>query len=120
MKYLKIFEGYNKDDYYVRVATVDGDVRKKGYSSDNENLKRFNSVEIDIIFRNIPDKECNITWNKEYCCLEINKSASTNYWFVYRFGDDEWIWAYDDTMNISYRCDQIEGLLKLLKDKWRD
>ena len=57
-----------------------------------------------------------IEWDRHYCCLYLDKGFNT--WVIYRWGDDDWIWAYNDNSNISYRCDGIEGVLVLLKDKW--
>lgn len=119
------FEMYKTEDYYQKIYSISGDVYLKNLSPIESKLIRFTDREKRRILQNIPkNKEISrrvedniIDWDKRYCCLKID--TGFNEWTIYRWGDDDWIWAFDDYTNISYRCDGFEGLFRLLKDKWK-
>lgn len=122
---IMMFEMYKTVDYYQRIGSVDSNVRSMGIYPNYSNLVRFTDREKRRIIDNIPkNKEQSrrvvdniIVWDNHYCCLKIDKGF--NEWTIYRWGTDDWIWAYNDYTNIPYRCDGLEGLFRLLKDKWK-
>ena len=74
MKYIKLFEGlFNKDEYYIRIPSIDSDLRKMGLSNNYTLLKRFTEVEKKKIRENIPTRQQSrrvddniIIWDKYY------------------------------------------------------
>ena len=120
---IKLFEAFETDDYYVRIESIVQDATNLGFNPIHSSLVRFTDREKSRLLNNIPEINPSgrvhdniIEWDKYWCCLSISKGF--NEWIIYRWGDDGWIWAYDDQMCFSYRCDQMEGLFRLLKDKW--
>ena len=119
---LKLFESFETEDYYIVVPTISRDVQSFGLNPNGSSLRRFTDREKLMILKNIPKTDPTssvydkIEWDEYFCCLSIRNFKGFNNWYVYRWGDDDWIWAYNDSNNISYRCDHFEGLL--LKDKW--
>ena len=120
---IKLFEMFTTKDYYLKINSINDDVESFGLTPNYSSLIKFRDREKLMILNNIPKTNPTravddniIEWDKPFCCLSIRKGF--NLWYIYRWGDDDWIWAYNDNTNTSYRCDHFEGLFRLLKDKW--
>ena len=132
MKHIKLFEGFNKDEYYQRVDSEDSPLLNKD---------RFDDYEwVDLSSRVIDYLKGEIMYGWEisdsgrYRGFSFVKLSMN----VYRRGkivpvisciifesSDDWFWVsqtihsdgYPAVPRQTYKCDQFEGLLKLLKDK---
>jgi hypothetical protein len=118
MKYLKLFEDHN--DYYTQI------------SEDEFNSEEVIQCDIDSryvsIIKSQIKKEFDLEWSRAGI-IEINNvmvvTRKYDNWIIYQ-AKDEWFYVkkyaqdimagpYNDFYNY-YKCDQIDGLIKYLKD----
>jgi len=123
MKYLKLFEGY-LDEYYQKINRVDFDVYQWGEDNSLNNRVDFdrkimtnigsllnNGFKFDRLY--IGSNVMTITGNRESILIIQLEDE----WFLVRQQvEDIMSGPYNESYNY-YRCDQVEGLKKLLKDK---
>jgi hypothetical protein len=130
MKWLKLFEGFETDDYYVKIedTSVVDDYKFFDQMIDfSDILKVKPMVNMDV-----DSKICNINPPGgtliRYLYLEERGDGIESY-SIYKL-DDDWYYVqvekyYPDIdsgeMEFEsmewYKCDQLEGLIKFLKDK---
>jgi hypothetical protein len=142
MKYLKYFESYNRDEYYIRLphTSVDDvvfdeflDITSNALAFTNEeiefivnNFKNFKFIEKypEILFRigtKSRDQLGGAGDDIVQVCINIENNLSTMTMdldlslMIYKVSDD---WYYVATFggDGDYKCDQIEGLLKFFED----
>lgn len=104
--YIKESNKYLQNDYYKEIT-------QEEYNS-YENIERFNPIETDRIKKVIKENP-NL---KEIDSLAIFTIVSGfNQYYLYKI-PDEWylISAYETQGDKFYKCDQIEGVLKFIKD----
>jgi hypothetical protein len=114
-----ISEGFKTEDYYVRISNIQDDVERLGFNTNYSSLIRFTNREKNLILNTLPNSTDGIfcSSDKMFCSLHISRAF--NDFFFYKYGDDGWIWVYNNNSNIAYRCDQIDGVIRFLKDKWK-
>jgi hypothetical protein len=130
MKWLKLFEGFETDDYYAKIEDISVFHDPKFFDQVvdfNDILKVKSMVNMDV-----DSKICNYLASGgtliRYLYIECPGDDFVDY-FIYKF-DDDWYYVqvvkhYLDIdsgeMEFEgeewYKCDQLEGLIKLLKDK---
>jgi len=123
MKWIKLFEGY-LDEYYQKINRVDFDVYQWGEDNSLNNRVDFdrkimtnigsllnNGFKFDRLY--IGSNVMTITGNRESILIIQLEDE----WFLVRQQvEDIMSGPYNESYNY-YRCDQVEGLKKLLKDK---
>jgi hypothetical protein len=146
MKWIKLFEGY-LDEYYTEISLnefyemcgfgidsnrledigLDYFERLKGYKTDmNIRLSMSNRIStlLEKVVRIISIDSTSTKFRSQGDRLrEIEKRPYLGYYFeVYGF-TDEWFlvyfedWSRSEKYKTCYKCDQMEGLIRLLKDK---
>ena len=127
MKYLKMFESFG--DYYSEISShgyatrgddvevmTENDFFKIKYEMKSKGWKVFSYQ--DTMGRNTEDFKniCKIIFDKEdeffYRKVIITKMSDEWYYIFLR----ENPWGGNDVKNTYYKADQMEGLIKLLKD----
>ena len=118
MKYLKLYEGFGTDDYYVKID------QDKYYELLGDNCVNDRKVSKDVILRlrkmgylinNLPREG---TYDSRY---KINKSIFIPYGNktsrIYQLDDEYFIFELQPRgPQICYLCDQFEGLVRCIKD----
>ena len=136
---IKLFEDYNQ--YYTEIDWLEYK-KNCGYLSDSTSCHQLNYLvfikdEIDQLKKLMPNNKIEINSlmnmdtnqyrltiyypNKIYLCMSLDKMEDE--WF---YVEERNSYAYMDAkLNINphtqyYKCDQFEGLLKLIEDKKKD
>jgi hypothetical protein len=137
MKYLKLFEGY-LDRYYTEIPEDEFyEIFRSGIDSSHELVdigldyfERLKGYKTDMNIRyNLlrPDVkgiliDSSVRFRSQGERLrELEKRPHLGYYFeVYGFSDEWFLVKFEDCCSIEvvyYKCDQMEGLIRLLKDK---
>ena len=114
MRHIKLFEGFGTDDYYTEIS-IDDEVDFMQQKTDEEDSKRVFRLLSNMLENSEYDIELR-SWRNE---IFISNRDSVRVWVICT-GDEYYNVRYDDETNTYgyyYRCDQIDGLKKLLKDK---
>jgi len=122
MRHLKLFEGY-LDKYYTEIT--ESEFCEGAYSD--------NLVRRDVLTRNEklcilkglkPEYSCDFGDGKEYTFSADIMVRGKISKCVIQKSDDEWFYVAFSKNNINsyrdadhYKCDQFEGVIRLLKDK---
>ena len=103
---IKLFEEYNDmDEYYQRIDKTEWD--KYLY---NNMFIRFSDDEIKVL-KNLFSVEI----GPYFMCIKLFVHGSIIY--MYKIPDEWYLVLFDkDYYHLYYKCDQMEGLIKLLKD----
>ena len=106
MRHIKLFEGFNKDEYYQEITEL------PYYEIDEEESKR-----VFILLNKMLDSvSMDITYRHEI----IIDFRDLDMWIICAV-DEYYYIRYDDgtkqPYGYYYKCDQWDGLLELLKDK---
>jgi len=124
MKHIKqwsIFEGFNTDDYYQEIDYEEWFSQRLNrlYISDNLNNRIKNLFDSSFDYQKQDSQGSVIYVDKKEGREDIEVKIMIN--------DDEWYYVdisiiYNDNGSMfdlggSYKCDQFDGLKKLLKDK---
>jgi len=124
MKHIKqwsIFEGFNTDDYYQEIEYNEWFTQRLNrlYISDNLNNRIKNLFDSSFDYQKQDSQGSVIYVDKKEGREDIEVKIMIN--------DDEWYYVdisiiYNDNGSMfdlggSYKCDQFDGLKKLLKDK---
>jgi hypothetical protein len=143
MKYLKIFEGFG-DDYYTEISVDDFYNMLKGEISPSSQLENIRLDYFERLKGYKTDMNIRLGWSS---CISstaraddshgiriiLIKSSLGHYFDIYGFSD-EWFLVYFvdwSLVNVPqklraathcarvlcYKCDQFDGLVKLLSDK---
>jgi hypothetical protein len=124
MKHIKqwsIFEGFNTDDYYQEIEYNEWFSQRLNrlYISDNLNNRIKNLFDSSFDYQKL-DNQGSIIFVDKKEGREENRIVSIEVKIM--INDDDWY--YVDISNILdfnssgyYKCDQFDGLKKLLKDK---
>ena len=134
--YIKLFEGFNKDDYYKNISHDEYVTlitpKRYGYNNrDNYvNKEIFNRMEVDYLnnigvlcwemidgsdINNIDNKS--VDNNKYYKCYILKNGHNI---YITKLRDDYFLVRISHRhgyRNSYYRCDQFDGLVELLKDR---
>ena len=133
MKHIKLFEGFNTDDYYTEISedtarNLFGELKNKF-----ENTKTLTNKEIDKIkslYSNIEiPPNCDIDISKSYDddgILNIILSRfikSLQYQNIVKLDDDWFVLIHllsyrpvSGTRLLYFKCDQLDGLIKCIED----
>ena len=106
---IKLFEEYNE---YYREINYDEYVK---YSN---NILPFNKDEIERLKKVFDNYSSIFVYrfiytNKSIIGFDIDMCFSSKFGYIYKL-PDEWYFCYLDGKN--YKCDQMEGLIKLIED----
>ena len=128
MKYLKLFEGFSKDEYYTEIPYHEYKKLVNDYSGTSEPLQQTTRLDIVDEFYKLKTKlgyhvEMNLShdrlsiWGNTY----KGSKGTTKWEYSICKLDDGW-YFYSEIRSYRgvythYKCDQWEGLLELLKDK---
>ena len=143
MKWIRLFEGFNTDEYYVKI-TFDEYLDLKSESSEgydclltdkeklwieknlpiecwqyssNEDIVETSDVSRDIAIGASSVSTTGIQWVGRPA-LRCAGNGSGKFRFLYKLEDDYFVCILiEDEGMTYYKCDQFEGLLMLLKDK---
>lgn len=127
MKHIKLFEGFDKDDYYQRVSENDYNTMIEGgsFRPFDEGVVRLLR---DLGLR-VMEQKCSSNWLPKiwedddivFMWRNFHTEHYSKHVMVYSM-DDEWylvrIVDHPQMGGVSvWKCDQLEGLVELLKDK---
>ena len=117
MKYLKLFnESDSSDDYYEEVSLSDYDKERKVRIPQSLVRKIESRLVVGYMCRKI---------TPTYLSIESISSVNAKLSYMIRMSGDEWYWVDVDNSlvkkkyvdsHVYYRCDQEEGLMRLLSD----
>ena len=121
MKYLQIYENFGNNEYYEEISIhAYIELRKNSLDIDEVELIKLKSVlgEIDTQYLKIK------TWpdfagpdiQKDDVCVQFYIPNKGRWVYLYILSDEYYI-IHITKPSLYYKCDQIEGLKKLLKDK---
>jgi hypothetical protein len=132
---IKLFEMFNKDDYYVSITFEEWGTAFENRLSISDNLNnRIKNLFDPSFYCQKSDSELSsssILWRGSYISVD-NVTNLNDYVQKLRYrlemkislNDDEWYYVYLYTdhrlrgrSSEYYKCDQLHGLEKLLKDK---
>lgn len=124
-----ILEGYNKEDYYTEVTGENNENQKDYVNISKSHIKMI----LDILPLKYKHELINwkplIDWDDAYSIRFKNKSEESgiNYLLIsfankkmniVEMKDEYFMCFYEDKKNIeSFKCDQIGGVIELIKDK---
>jgi predicted glutamine amidotransferase len=118
MIHIKLFEGFNTDDYYTEISPDEEDFMQQ--KTDEEDSKRV----FKLLSNMLENSEYSIelrSWRNEIFISNRERIFRSVRVWVICTGDEYYNVRYDDDTNppygYYYKCDQIDGLKKLLKDK---
>ena len=128
MKYLKLFENHDKlSDYYQQIS------HQEGFDITVNNKSNFSDGEIELLKRKfeIPGRilyPVAFTIIQPYSIRVIKELISSEYttitFNIIKISDDyfivdscERIKGKSNPTTIYYKCDQMDGLIKLIEDK---
>ena len=100
MKYLKLFENHN--EYYFEIGDSDLDNLRFAFfkESDIELIKKHCEGRFKVVHNS------SLIWSSNRWLYRIQIESLEDEWFLVYINNSEY-----------YKCDRIDGLLKLLKDK---
>ena len=121
MKYLKLFEGFSTDEYYVELTPAEHDDLCEGISGENtfgNDCGRLLKILVDndlnpFVYNGIKW----VKWDGKNSKIESIRSSNFKV-RVYPLPDDYYLVEREDEYYEMkfYKCDQMEGVIKLLKD----
>jgi hypothetical protein len=106
MRHLKLFEGFDGGEYYQEVSGDD-------YTSNNIKMIEMSDRvknQIELWFSDDPN-------NTIYYGMGMNVSCKLGFIYIYEL-EDEWfdVFLSGSGNTTFYKCDQLDGLKKLLED----
>jgi hypothetical protein len=127
---LKLFEGFEKEDYYSQITST---IRDEEFGWNGSNSIPITSRELNPIrelISEIGDKDIVIYTSKDNRQISIWKEGMrkeymswvTSGFLIEKYAD-EWFCVKiyhktnTTTSSVYYKCDQIEGVIELIKDK---
>ena len=121
MKYLQIYENFDNAEYYEEISIYTYiDLRNKSLDIDEVEFDKINSVLSEfnpnaLKINTWPDfvKDPNI---KRDVCVQFYIPNKGTWVYIYILSDEYYI-IHITNKEGYYKCDQIEGLEKLLNDK---
>jgi len=129
MKYLKLFEGFSTEDYYVELTPAEhDDLCENNYTFGNDS-KRLLKILVDNDLD--PSVYNGIKWvkweGKDIKIEGIRSNAAIHriylqyicfFFILYPLLDEYYLVEYQDEYYEMkfYKCDQIDGVIRLLKD----
>ena len=132
MKYLKLFEGFSTDEYYVELTPAEHDDLCKGEWIDNTFGNDCGRLLKILVDNDLDPSVYNgkwVKWDGKNSKIESIRSsnltamgcvgrARRRVWLCYPLPDDYYLVERQDEYYEMkfYKCDQIEGVIKLLKD----
>jgi hypothetical protein len=112
MKWLKLFEGFETDDYYKEVSEDEYDELSTSHvkftTYEKEAIKKY----FHQVSRGLVEVEERYINPKEYFLISYNHKVRMAISKI----DDEWFMVLLYEKGRYYKCDQIEGLKKLIED----
>jgi hypothetical protein len=117
MKHIRLFEGFNTDDYFQHIDNDDWwDNRDEQIEMSYNTIKKicglFSNWDIEVDDNNL------------YIILDNQNVSIKNYDYTINLYevDDEYFYVnvtrpYPNAFEYSYKCDQLEGLIKFLKNE---
>ena len=125
MKWIRLFEGFNTDEYYVKI-TFDEYLDLESESSEGYDCLLSDREKL-WIEENLPVEYWQDSNNEDIVgsgrlrrdiAIGVSSNGSGKFLFLYKIEDDYFLCGLNEDEGITYyKCDQWEGLLMLLKDK---
>ena len=125
MKHIKLYEGFNTDDYYQEIEYNEWFAQRVNRLNISDNLNNrikdlFDTTGDDdprTPYRKVDGQGSVIYVDKMYQGTLCEIKIYTRIWIS--FNDDEWYYVAleKEPEDTFYKCDQFDGLKKLLKDK---
>ena len=128
MKHIKhINEGFNIDDYYVNLTK---DEYEKVAWDTYDNKESFDSKEVDFLKKNTVichwenesgstteefDDSYKVRIKQKREMRRLKRMGENIY--ITKLKDSYYVVNFNSNINELYKCDQFEGLVRLLKDK---
>jgi len=132
MLYLKLYEAFNREDFYQEIGIDEYDEktskdRRNLLTREYESLEKITDKEYYFFEDNIVDKNyLSLLFNNT--CIEvgfgdhISSGFSDKVYFFNKVKDEWWYVCEQKYQSVGsrfdyYKCDQWEGLMKFLEDK---
>jgi hypothetical protein len=138
MKYIKMFKTYEStDEFYTEVSDLDYyDAHPEEHILDEDEwedeILEFNTTDIYTTGHKLERKNIDILNNifkdiPHVCFLDevfmVQETEKIDYKFWVTQDSDEWFWVKiikfktSETLSSYYKCDQFEGVKKLIKEQ---
>jgi len=125
MKHIRLFEGFNTDEYYIKITFDEySDLRdesSEGYDcllTDKEKLWIEKNLPIECWQYSSNEDIVETSDVSRDIAIGASSNGSGKFRFLYKLEDDYFVCILNEDEGITYyKCDQWEGLLMLLKDK---
>jgi len=113
MIHIKLFEGFETDDYYTEITHEEYNLMRDSFinvsKSDSYKLKSVISDDFHIEEMKLDKPEINY-----FYCREISPTKVPKIFTIVKVEDDWYLVYMKDKF---FKCDQIDGLIKLLKNE---
>ena len=117
MIHIKLFEGFETDDYYKEISYEEYNFFRDSFinmsKSDSYKLKTVISGDYHIEEKELDEPKINYFYCRDILPVKVPKI------FTIVKVEDDWFLVYiSDHFSISlHKCDQIDGLIKFLKNE---
>ena len=117
MRHIKLFEGFNTEDYYKEITYLEY-CNSDTVNFEQKYYEKLNRYYRDQVFSAEPSLERD---GDDILMVRFNTYESGYYVNIYQT-DDEWFLVYmRTTSDFSYfKCDQYEGLIKCLDEEIKE
>ena len=123
MIHIKLFEGFGTNDYYKEITNDECNFFRDSFinmsKSDSYKLKTVISGDYHIEEKelDVPDEKFEVLKINYFYCREIlpAKFVKVPKIFTVVKVEDDWFLVY--ILGYFYKCDQIDGLIKFLKNE---
>jgi len=110
MRHIKLFEAFGTDDYYKEITHEEYDSLRDSFI----NIPKSESYKLESLISDDYNAEKQQVRNISYLLCRKKVRGGINPFTIVKLEDDWYLVYMEDQF---FKCDQLEGLIKLLKDK---
>ena len=125
MKHIRLFEVFESDEYYVKITYDEfldlTDESSEGYDcllTDKEKLWIEKNLTVEYWQYSNHEDIIETSCRPRDIAIGASSNGSGTFRYLYKIEDDYFVCSLNEDEGITYyKCDQWEGLVKLLNDK---